>query len=325
MFDPSATCPRIDDFVAQTFPEDAFYSAFELLALVMVPDPSIQKAVLLLGPGGNGKSVFLRLLQRFLGPENYATVPLQRLEDDRFSASRIHGKLANICADLPAADLRGTSTLKGITGGDRLTVERKYHDSYDLEPFCKLVFSANTPPRTPDSSEGFFQRWVVIPFERTFRGEVTEIPSAALDARLQAPEELSGALNRTLEARRRIMLTGLSEPLSCLTAREAFRAVTDPVSVWIDQWTCHAPGAVTPKRRLLEEYNSHAIRAGQGTLTPQRFGRAVRRSRPDLQDGQRHLAGKRHEVWFDIALRQASAEYGEAGESGDRDIEGWAG
>ena len=178
----------------------------------MVPDPSIQKAVLLLGPGGNGKSVFLRLMQRFIGAENYATVPLQRLEDDRFAASRLHGKLANICADLPASDLRGSSMLKGITGGDRLTAERKYHDSYDLHPFCKLVFSANTPPRTPDSSEGFLPTLGGRTLERSFRDEATEIPSSVLDALLQTPEEPAGALNRALMARRRIAVYGLPNP-----------------------------------------------------------------------------------------------------------------
>jgi phage/plasmid-associated DNA primase len=37
--------------------------------------------------------------------------------------------LANICADLPATDLKGFSVFKCITGGDRITAERKYHDS----------------------------------------------------------------------------------------------------------------------------------------------------------------------------------------------------
>src|SRR4051794_32691634 len=118
--------------------------------------------------------------------------------------------------------------------------------------------------------------------------------------------------------------TGLSEPLSCLTAKEAFRAVTDPVSVWIDQRTCHVPGAFVAKRRLLEEYNAHAIVVGQGTMTAQRFGRALRRARPDLQEGQRQLGGKKAEVWLDLTLRDGAGPYGESAGSGALDIEGWA-
>jgi len=49
--------------------------------------------------------------------------------------------LANVCPDLPAADLAGTSVFKAITGGDRLTGERKYHDPFEFTPYARLIFS----------------------------------------------------------------------------------------------------------------------------------------------------------------------------------------
>ena len=303
-YDPGAQCPAIDKFVAETFPEDAFELAFELAAFLMMADPSVQKAILLLGPGGNGKSVFLRLLQAMLGRENYATVPLQKLESDRFAASRLDGVLANICADLPASDLKGSSMFKGLTGGDRITAERKYHDSYDLEPFCKPIFSANAAPRTPDASDAFFDRWIVIPFERTFRGEATEIPSRRLDATLQADGELSGALNRALAGVRRLRERGLSLPLSCLIANEAFRAMTDPVSVWLDHQTMSVPGAFVSKRELLAAYNADAIRAGRPTMTANALGRAMTLSRAHVKSGQRVLAGRTMNVYLDLSLAE---------------------
>jgi hypothetical protein len=88
----------------------------------------------------------------------------------------------------------------------------------------------------------------VVPFERSFRGEVHEISSRVLNARLQTPQELSGLLNRALAALPRLRANGVSEPLSCLTAREAFRAATDPVSVWVDQKTMSVPGGYIPRR-----------------------------------------------------------------------------
>lgn len=218
-FDPDARCPAWDRFVSETFPEDAQHVAFEIVAFAMVPDASIQKALLLVGEGGNGKSVFLRGLQAFLGRQNFSTLPLQRIEAERFSSSRLVGRLANICADLPAADLQGSSTFKGITGGDTITGERKYHDSFDFRPYCRLIFSANTPPRTPDASEAFFDRWIVVPFERTFRGQPCEIPGPVLDERLAAPAELSGVLNRALAALPAVRDRGISEPLSLVAAK----------------------------------------------------------------------------------------------------------
>jgi hypothetical protein len=54
VYDPSASCPAIEKFVNDVFPEDATMLAYEIPAYLMLPDTNIQKAVLLLGPGGNG-------------------------------------------------------------------------------------------------------------------------------------------------------------------------------------------------------------------------------------------------------------------------------
>jgi hypothetical protein len=95
-FDPQASCPEIERFLGEVFPEDAIPLAWEILGDLLTPDRSVQKAICLLGEGGNGKSVFLDLAARFIGQENVCHLSLQRLEVDRFSAARLYGKLANM-------------------------------------------------------------------------------------------------------------------------------------------------------------------------------------------------------------------------------------
>ena len=56
-YDPEAGCPAWDAFVKQTFPEDAQDLAWEIVGWLMTPDTSIQKAILLVGEGANGKSL----------------------------------------------------------------------------------------------------------------------------------------------------------------------------------------------------------------------------------------------------------------------------
>ena len=60
-YDPAATCPNIDRFVATSFPDDAHDLAWEIPGLLMTPATWLQKAILLLGEGANGKSVWLSL------------------------------------------------------------------------------------------------------------------------------------------------------------------------------------------------------------------------------------------------------------------------
>jgi len=213
-FEPHAKCPQTDNFVAEVFPKDAQSLAWEITAWLMCPNTSIQKGILLVGDGGNGKSRWLAQQRTFLGKNNTSGISLHKLESDRFAPSRLIGKLANICPDLPSNHLSGTSTFKAITGGDTITAEYKLKDSFDFVPYARLVFSANHLPRSEDASKAFFDRWLVVPFDRTFRGTAHEIPSAELDARLSDPAELSGLLNRALD----VLPNGLSQPPSVQAA-----------------------------------------------------------------------------------------------------------
>ncbi len=305
-FDADAKPTAWDKFIEETFPFDARAVAYEVIAWLMIPDTSIQKAVLLSGEGSNGKSVFLAALLAFIGKHNSAAIPLHKLESDRFSVSRLVGKLANVCADLPSEHLQSTSTFKALTGGDTMLAERKYADSFEITPFARLVFSANHPPRSADASHAFFRRWLVIPFERTFEG-AEAIPRAVLDARLANPAELSGVLNRALAALPRLRTHGFSEPDSMRKAREDFRQVTDPLAVWLDQETIDHSCAKVFKRALLSAYNDFAVKAGRPPMNQQSFGRAIKRLRPTLSESQ--LGSEKTWTYLGIGLKTGGNIY----------------
>lgn len=300
---PDADCPAIDKFVADAFPADAESLAWEMAAWLMLPDVSVQKAVLLTGEGGNGKSVWLRLLTAFIGKRNTASVSLHKLEANPFAVSRLIGKLANVCADLPSEHLAGTSVFKQLVGGDSLDAEYKFRDSFDLYPFVRLIFSANHPPRSTDASKAFFDRWIVLPFDRCFRGTKDEIPKAELDAALQSPSELSGLLNRALavlpEFRAR---NGFSTPESVLAAWQEFHATTDPLAVWLDRAIVEAPEAVIPKKTLRAAYAAACERSGRPALSDKAFGGAFARLKPTVALKQRTYGGRVQWCYLGIGL-----------------------
>jgi P4 family phage/plasmid primase-like protien len=204
-FDRNATCPQIDRFIGEIFPQDAIPLAWEILGDLLTPDRSIQRAICLVGEGGNGKSAFLDLAANFVGTENVCHLSLQRLELDRFSGARLYGKLANICPDLPSDRLSSSAIFKSITGCDRITAEFKYRDSFEFTPFARLLFSANRLPPSNDTSQAFFDRWLIVPFPNRFRHTRRETPRSILQHQLCTRGELSGALNKALEALQRGM------------------------------------------------------------------------------------------------------------------------
>lgn len=292
-FDPEARCPMWDKFIADVFPGDSEAIAWEIPAWLMTPDTSIQKAVLLTGDGANGKSTYLRAVLAFLGRQNVAALSLHRLENDRFSVARLLGRLANICPDLPSEDLSSTSTFKAITGGDALLAERKFEESFEFIPFSRLIFSANHPPKSQDASSAFFRRWVVVPFERTFHaGDPGTISRDQLDLLLSDPTELSGVLNKALEAVTLIRSRGLSESDSIRRAMDEFRQTTDPLAVWLDRNTVLDAEALIPADQLWRDYNEDCIAKGRPTVSKTALGRAMVQLRPTVEKKQRTINGK---------------------------------
>lgn len=294
-YDPDATCPAIEKFVEQTFPEDATELAWEIIAWLMMPNTAFQKAVLFLGEGGNGKSRWLALVRSFLGQQNTTSLSLHALESNRFSVARIMGKLANICADLPSEHLAGTSVFKALTdgGSEMITGEYKFKGSFEFMPFARLLFSANHPPRSADASQAFFDRWLAIPFDRRFRGADGEVSADVLDKRLAQPQELSGLLNKALDVLPRLMKQGrFSEPASIKAALDEFRSTTDPMAVWLDNATVDDPNAIVPKQALRAAYSAECERRGSPALSDKAFTQRLLQMRPRVEKKQRTVNGK---------------------------------
>lgn len=303
-YDPGARCPAWDKFNSQVFPSDAESIAWEIPAWLMTPDTSIQKAVLLTGEGSNGKSTYLRGVIAFIGKQNTAAISLHKLEQDKYAAARLVGKLANVCPDLPSAHLSSTSVFKALTGGDVVGAEYKYHDSFEYVPFAKLVFSANQPPHSDDSTHGFFRRWQVVPFTMTFEeGAEGTAPREELDARLSQPEELSGVLNKVLDALAKIRCSGFTQSDSMTQAWHEFRRTTDPLSVWLEANTAEDPDGIAVKKDLNAAYNASRTAAGHPTMNSTAFGLALKRIRKSLGDAQRTVNGKLQWVYTGICLK----------------------
>ena len=303
-FDPEARCEAWDQFIGEVFPEDSGAIAWEIPAWLMTPRNNIQKAVLLLGEGSNGKSTYLRACIAFIGKSNTAALSLHKLEQDKFAAARLIGKLANICPDLPTGHLSATSMFKALTGGDVICAEFKFKDSFEYVPFCKLVFSANKPPYTDDATHGFFRRWQVIPFNRSFEdGASGTAKPEDLDAQLADPAELSGVLNKVLFAFDRIRDHGFTQSESMRAAWEEFRSVTDPLMVWLDQNTVTLPNAMIPQSDLIDAFNKYLTDARKPVMTKTAFGLALRRARPDVEATQRTWRGTLTRVYAGVGMK----------------------
>ncbi len=122
-YHPNAVCPKWEKFLTDVFPED-INLLFDIVGLCMVPFTGLQKCIVLLGAGSNGKGTFLSAIQKVVGKENFVNLDLKRLtgKDDRFSTSGLVGKLVNVFGDLPPTKMENGALFKALTGQDTITL-----------------------------------------------------------------------------------------------------------------------------------------------------------------------------------------------------------
>ncbi len=117
----------------------------------------------------NGKSVFLNLLKKLLGDDNFSSLTYEEL-GDRFKTAEVAGMLANIGDDCSKTFNTNSAIFKKLSTGETITVERKGKDPFKFNNYAKMIFSFNELPRTDDKSNATAKkRMCIIPFNAVFK------------------------------------------------------------------------------------------------------------------------------------------------------------
>ena len=259
-WDPDATCPRIDAWLEEVLPEDCLDLAYEVVGYCLFNGYPIHKAILLFGEGRNGKGTYERLIERLLGSGNCSHITPQELDDNRFKAAELYGKLANLVGDVDPKTFRVTEKFKQATGDDTLTAERKHGQNFNFKNVAKIVAAFNKLPQSADTTEGFLSRWVVLPFIGYFPDGVAD---ESVEAKLHAPEELQGLLVKAVYALRRLMERRTFPcPPSVEEATKKFRLEADPYRQFITEKLVAMPKGYIFRSELLRLWEAWASANG---------------------------------------------------------------
>jgi len=215
-YNKDAVCPSIEQhFKTVLKHEDDLSVVWEIFGFCLKKEYFIEKAIMFVGDGRNGKGKSVELLKLFLGSENCANVPLQQLESDNFAAVELFHKMANISADLDSKALKRTGYFKSLTGRDMISAPRKFLPRVHFVNFAKMIFCANELPRTYDTTPAFWHRWILLEFPFTFvtqaeidqnnDGTMLKIKNPDIMTTLTTPQELSGLKNKALDGLERMV------------------------------------------------------------------------------------------------------------------------
>ena len=295
-YDPEARCPALRKFAEEVLPSDATDFLAEAVAWCLMPDNPADQCVMLRGAGGNGKSVLLDVLIRSLGRENVSAVELHELSEDKYALADLYLKTANVAGDLTTAHLKATGNFKKITGDDLLRAQRKFGHAFQFKPRAKLLFSANQTPISEDTSEGFFRRWVVVPFTRSFQG-AGRVKRATLLQRLTTDQERSGLLNWALAQWEAVAERGLSISASMQEAHRLFRLESNPLGAYLAVHTVLdlslSAEASIPCKEIIDGYNAFAQETGAPRYSATKIGLDLKKLFPEVRR-------VRASTWIDV-------------------------
>lgn len=129
-----------------------------------------QNFFVLVGKGANGKTVFLNIIKKMVGEENVSSLTLQTISEGGFELGYLYQKNVNMTGDLPKKAFQDVGHIKELTGGDTITAKQKFKDPFKFKNYAKLIAACNEVPETPDLTDGFSRRAVIINFPQSFEG-----------------------------------------------------------------------------------------------------------------------------------------------------------
>ncbi|MUG99851.1 DUF3854 domain-containing protein [Scytonema sp. UIC 10036] len=243
--DRAIGCQPIIHWLSEIMKQDA--SLVQLLRAylksVVTGRSDLHRFLEAIGPGGTGKSTFLRLATALVGKENTIVSTLKQLETNRFETAALYGKRLVLITD---SERYGgeVQTLKNLTGEDDLRNERKCIQQTGGFKYTGMVMiAANEPVQSSDYTSGLKRRRLTIPFTHQV------LPHLQRDLDSEFKPYLPRLLQWVLEMPDVEMVSLVDDTQNTVSSLAGFSAEflldTNPLADWMDSCLVLEPGAKT--------------------------------------------------------------------------------
>jgi putative DNA primase/helicase len=305
-YDPDAEPKAIDDFFHDIVADRDVGTLYSLVAHTLYKEYAAEKAAMLLGDGRNGKSVFLDLVEQFLGEHNVAERSLQELAEKQFAANNLQNKLANVQSDMSDEAVKDLGTFKKLTGRDTMVADVKYETPVTFENYATLMFAANRMPAMEEDTHALWRRWVYVNFPNTFEpGTDDYVPKRQLMNNLTTDDELQGLLSRCVDE-----ITEWHEgrewfpdAMNPQQVREKMKRASEPIFDFAHSCLEPVEGESVVKSEVREAYRKYAREEGLPTQEDNVFGEKLMNIKDfDIDSGQRRDGPSRVTVYKNVQL-----------------------
>lgn len=212
---------------------------FESIGYAMLKTVELAKSFMMTGSGRNGKSTFIDLVTAILGEENCGSLSLKDMANN-FRVSTLVDKLASLAADISSQPITESDLIKSVSAGDRITLEKKYEQAYEGRVFATLFYACNKIPKTPDTSDGFYRRWVIIPFNADLT-KIKNVEGFAFKKALLSQDSIDYVAYKSVQAIYNLFNTtkDFTQPSSVTAMLSAYKISNSSVLSWFKEQFVH--------------------------------------------------------------------------------------
>ena len=139
--------------------------------------------------------------------------------------------LLNVCAE--SANSLDIDVFKKIASREPLECRKLYENPITITNYSRQIFATNVLPKTTEATEGFYRRFLIIPFNEL-------IPEAERNFRMNTVEfweesgELPGILNRVIRGLQRLMRNGsFTKSESADAVHDEYRSNSNSVQLFM--------------------------------------------------------------------------------------------
>jgi len=272
-YNPNAKSQLFETFLRDVFPEQHHSALQEFIGYCLLPDCRFEKALVIVGREGTGKSTFLEAIRNALGKDNVTHFSIQQLETERFARVELVGKLANIYNDLPYESIEDSAIFKQLSSGDPINVEKKFVQPFSAKVHAKLIFAANQLPKPRDWSGAFFRRWIIVEVNNAEGRQ----PDPLMKEKMKSEEVAEAILAWAVEGLQRLLKNNtFSYDYSVEEVAEKYESMADSVARFVNECLEEVPGGKIPKDELYHRYLEFCKENGAIPVGKIEFGRKLK-------------------------------------------------
>ena len=276
-YDPEAKAPKWKQTLQEWIPEEeARMYIQEYIGYCLIPDTSLQKAVILHGSGENGKSTFLEVIYELFGEENLTNIPMHRLDSGRarFETFYLQNKLINLCSDIDPNYIKKPGIIKTLIRGEPLRAEIKTGKSFDFRPVVRLIFSANEIPKTRDKTDAWYRSFEIITFPNKFKKSDDDFDPHIKEKLIK---EMPGVFNWALKGLKRLKENkNFTESETINQAKREYEKENDTIKAFIDDKTEYPTGSYEVAREVYIRYKDYCELSGMNFTTRKTFTKKLK-------------------------------------------------